>query len=861
VAALRDRALRRLREDAHEELRPQPLTTGRRLGRYEIRERLGAGGMGEVYRAFDTRLLREVAVKVVSARVGHRPDALARLEQEARAASALNHPHICTIHDIAEEGGVPYVVMELVEGETLRRRLGRRVPLESAIVWARQMALGLAAAHERGIVHRDLKPENVLVTRGGAVKIADFGLARLRSPEDAPASAVFQGTPGYLAPELARGDAADFRADQFSLGAILYEMIAGRPPFAGPTVVAILDATLRVEPPALDALRPRLPAPLAQVVARCLQKDPALRYPSAGELCDALAFPPVADRPQAPARRRLWWAAAVTAVVAAAAVAWWKQPRARPVVPARLVPLTHGEGDDDGPAFSPRGDRLMFASDRAGNWDLWTVPTEGGDPVRVTDTPEAEGQPAFSPDGSQVAFVRRRAGGYSDVFAMPAGGGAARLVAEQAMDPAWSPDGRALAISELTRGWVRIATVPVRGGARSAVTGLEEGYFHRRPAWTPDGRTLVFNRSPGGNVGQLMRVPSTGGAAVPVTRDREGVANLQATVTPDGAYVVHASDRGGALNLWRIPLGGGSPERITSGPGHDLEPRVAPDGRRIAFVSNPQVVQLVSVSIETGARRTLASFEGSEVWAPDVSPDGTAIVFAQKVPGSAWRMMVTDGRAGAPRAVLDGLPDVMWVRFLPDGASLVFEERRPQGGRIGTVGVDGTGLAWRTPEDEDARHPDVSPDGARLAWVRNESAHPEIVVRDLRGGKPLATIPGATLPRFSPDGSRLAFAGSRAYTGGVGVFDLATRRSRWLSSSGSWPTWLAGGRTIAFADVGPQGDQIARAVDADRGGPSRPLVDYSWRGLHRPFVVAPDGRHLVTTDGSEIKSTIWLAEF
>jgi Tol biopolymer transport system component len=204
---------------------------------------------------------------------------------------------------------------------------------------------------------------------------------------------------------------------------------------------------------------------------------------------------------------------------------------------------------------------------------------------------------------------------------------------------------------------------------------------------------------------------------------------------------------------------------------------------------------------------------------------------------------------------------VMWVRFLPDGASLVFEERRPRGGRIGTVGVDGTGLAWRTPEGEDARHPDVSSDGTRLACVRNESAHPEIVVSELRGGKPLATIPDATLPRFSPDGRRLAFAGSRAYTGGVGVFDLATGRRRWLSSSGSWPTWFADGRTIAFADVGPQGDQVARAVDADGGGPSRPLLDYAWRGLHRPFVVAHDGRHLVTTDGSEIKSTIWLAEF
>lgn len=271
------------------------MTAGRRLGRYEIRGRLGSGGMGEVYRAFDTRLLREVALKVVAARAGRGTEALARLEEEARAASALNHPNICTIHDIAEEHGVPYVVMELIEGESLRQKLGVGVEPKDALSWACQIAAGLTAAHERRIVHCDLKPENVLVTQDGTAKIADFGLARFRSVEASESSpdsdgalthSRLRGTPGYMAPELIRGEPPDFHADQFSLGAILYEMATGGPAFPGAASLDRLRATLHDDP--LGDLRPSLPAGLARVVGRCLLKDPAERHASTRDLRDEL---------------------------------------------------------------------------------------------------------------------------------------------------------------------------------------------------------------------------------------------------------------------------------------------------------------------------------------------------------------------------------------------------------------------------------------------------------------------------------------------------------------------------------------------------------------------------------------------
>ncbi len=269
------------------------LPRGRRLGRHEIRDRLGAGGMGEVYRAYDTRLQREVAIKILGRRILERPGGLERLEQEARAASALNHPNIATLHDIGEEPGLPYIVMELVEGESMRHMLQAPWPLELLLHLAIQVADGLVAAHERHIVHRDLKPENILVTRGWVAKIVDFGLAQFRldpagrAAETEEGGAV-QGTIGYSPPEILAGAAADPRSDQFSFGAIVYEMAAGVPAFPGATSVEALARSLGSDPRPLAELRPDLPAALVQMVERCLQKDPRERYASTRDLLNEL---------------------------------------------------------------------------------------------------------------------------------------------------------------------------------------------------------------------------------------------------------------------------------------------------------------------------------------------------------------------------------------------------------------------------------------------------------------------------------------------------------------------------------------------------------------------------------------------
>ena len=305
--ALASESRTRLQEKPVPSERPRAFSAGRRVGRHEIRAPLGAGGMGEVYRAFDTRLQRDVAIKFLDRRLLSQPAARLRFEEEARAASALNHPNIITVHDVGEEASVPYIVMELVEGESLRATLGAPWPAEPLLRLAVQLADGLVAAHERGIVHGDLKPENLLLSREGIVKILDFGLAQFRPPAnagaggDAAADALDvdparrdawpggpAGTLGYLPPEIIRGEAGDARSDQFSVGAILYEAATGARAFDGSTATEALTRTLRSEPPSLAEVRGDLPPACAQAVMRCLRKDPAERHPTTRELRDAL---------------------------------------------------------------------------------------------------------------------------------------------------------------------------------------------------------------------------------------------------------------------------------------------------------------------------------------------------------------------------------------------------------------------------------------------------------------------------------------------------------------------------------------------------------------------------------------------
>jgi eukaryotic-like serine/threonine-protein kinase len=593
------------------------LPAGTRLGPYEVHRLLGAGGMGEVYLAHDTRLRREVAIKVLPA--GHGTDdlAVARLQREAHAIAALNHPNICSIYDIGEHENHPFLVMERLEGETLAARLASG-PFDVPTLLDTGIALAdaLEAAHAKSLIHRDLKPANIFLTSRGAPKILDFGLAkaidastdttRVADPGTGPGAA--PGTVMYMAPEQLRGEELDRRTDIFSLGLVLYEMATGRRAFAGATTAVVAAAILAHEPSALHVIRPDLHPQLEQIILKALEKDRDLRYQSAAELRtdlkrlrrttaddDREKRPVDAGRPSSGDDRvgaaskehtRETWprrfsraaipvAVGGVLVLAAAGVALWRRQSPAPssgVANPRgtvLTPLTADSGLSYAPALSPDGKLLAYASDRSGegNLDVWVQQIGGGEPVRLTRHEADDYEPSFSPDGTLIVFSSVRQGAGSGVYVIPALSGRERLIATRGRNPRFSPDGQWIAYWDADKTHV----VPVGGGPPRQLAA--ELLIASHPVWFPDGKHLlvVGNRnSPGGYIDDWYIVPIDAGGAVRAIGAREMLVRhglrgpygpvligIVPEVSPKGDAVVFSASAGVSTNLWRVRV---SPE-------------------------------------------------------------------------------------------------------------------------------------------------------------------------------------------------------------------------------------------------------------------------------------------------------------
>ncbi|HEY7921827.1 MAG TPA: protein kinase, partial [Vicinamibacteria bacterium] len=410
------------------------MNAGQRLGSYAIVAPLGAGGMGEVWRATDTKLHRDVAIKLLPSVVARDPERLARLEREAQLLASLNHPNIAAIHGLEEADGTPFLVLELVPGEDLAERLKRGpLPVDEAIDVARQIAEALEEAHERGVVHRDLKPGNVKVTPDGKVKVLDFGLAKAWSPDPSSGSApdlsqsptlahtgtaagVILGTAAYMSPEQARGKAVDKRSDIWSFGALLHEMLAGQPLFAGETVSDVLAAVLTREPD-WRALPAATPTSVRRLLERCLERDSKRRLRDIGEARLALSEPALAQaqreaaaRPESRRETKALWPALALAVALASAAGYLLRRAPAPAAEAigsdtTVRQLTFEPGLEAEPSFSPDGNYLAYTTNDRGSLDVVVLPVDGGELRRVAATSADEAQPAWSPDGTRIAFV------------------------------------------------------------------------------------------------------------------------------------------------------------------------------------------------------------------------------------------------------------------------------------------------------------------------------------------------------------------------------------------------------------------------------------------------------------------------
>jgi serine/threonine protein kinase/Tol biopolymer transport system component len=600
---------------------------GQRIGGYEVVARLGAGGMGEVYRARDLRLGRDVAIKILPEVFNRDPERLARFEREARVLAALTHPNIGAIYGVEDPAPgsgpltTPALLLELIEGDTLAERIARSgresgvggqrgLPIAEALKVAAQIADALEAAHDKGIIHRDLKPANIKVTPTGVVKVLDFGLAKAALGDDAISpdlshsptmtgdgtrAGMILGTAAYMSPEQARGQIVDKRTDIWAFGCVLYEMLAGRAAFPGATVSDTIAAILEREP-GWSALPSGTPESVRHLLRRCLEKDARQRLRDIGEARIELLSTAKLLEPGRPdqntragpisSRFALWAAAAVLLAVAAAGIIVWTQ---RPVVPASvsigpagtLTQLTSDSGLTIDPALSPDGTLAAYASDRAGdgNLDIWIRQVAGGEPIRLTRHAADERTPSFSPDGTKIAFRSERDGG--GVYLMPALGGEATLLVAGGFDPNFSPDGKWISYNTGLKagdeGWGRLLVasaklfvVPAGGGEARQLQPTAKSAVP--VAWSPDSRHLLIVASFDGGDG---RIDPTGwwvtpleGTAVEVNRDpieQRGLRLARPVGWLPGNLIVFAARSGDSRNHWTVRLSDGN-WQITGAP-------------------------------------------------------------------------------------------------------------------------------------------------------------------------------------------------------------------------------------------------------------------------------------------------------
>jgi serine/threonine protein kinase len=770
-----------------------PSLIGSSLNHYQILSRLGRGGMGEVYLATDTRLGRKVAVKLLPEEFTRDAERMRRFEQEARAASALNHPNIITIHEIGEVDQHHFIISEFVEGETLRQRM-KSGPLEpeAALEIAAQVASALQAAHRAGIVHRDIKPENVMLRPDGLVKVLDFGLAKLTGPQppadDSQASTLdrlstetgmVMGTLRYMSPEQARGLKVDHRTDIFSLGVIIYEMIAGRRPFEGATTSDVIVALLAAEPSPLKQHCAAAPAELEQVVNRCLAKERDARYQAAEELLAELKQLRLSGQPEKVAATRKIEAAGMRiglrrrAGVAALAAAlllvvglfglfvWqpWRAPGS--TEPLRADPLTTLPGVTRYPSFSPDGSYVAFTwnGSKQNNPDIYVQQIGSGSPLRLTTDPSNDYNPVWSPDGRLIAFLRSQVeASKSELRLIPPLGGPER----------------------------KLADIRVRGG-----------YTVTPPyvAWCPDSTCLVVTDSPSeGKPDALFVVSLETGEKRPLTNPQlPATGDTNPAVSPDGRWLIFR--RQAALyngELYRLPLGknvtsAGEPGRLTPAALNAQYPTWMPDSKEILF------------SVRGGLMRLAVTGESTPVRLPFVGQDGLMPVVSRPQPGrpprlvyvrsfqnvNIWRVEISAPgvMASLPPAVFISSTREQWFpQFSPDGRQVAFASNRLGEGGIWVADADGSNAVQLASMGVFATGaPRWSPDGKLIAFHSGG----DVYVISVAGGKPRNLISHPAIdgfPSFSRDGQWIYFASNR---------------------TGEWRVWkipAAGGDAVRVTD-------------------------------------------------------------
>jgi Tol biopolymer transport system component len=767
-----------------------------RFGPYEIVAPLGAGGMGEVYRARDTRLQREVALKTLALTVDSDPARERRFLDEARAAGALNHPNILSVFDVGIEGGTPFLVTELIEGKQLRDEIDRGpVPLKRLLDLAAQIAAGLQAAHRAGFVHRDLKPENVMVTRDGRVKIVDFGLAKsytssLPNADSFPTrtdTALIVGTVPYMSPEQAAGGEVDLHSDQFSLGLILYELASGRHPFRRDTAVQTLSAIIGEEPPSLADINARVPAPLLWVIERCLAKDPAERYASTADLARDLTMlrarlsemrAEAAGAEPASRRRSIATAGGIGLVIAlvvlgaAAAV----RPQANPLGAYTYTPLVTDDVYQGTPAWSPDGKNLAYVSQVDGVLQVHTRSIGSSGKTQVTHSRFDCYDPFWSRDGTRI-FYHSLARDKESLWSISVAGGEPRLEVENASRATLSPDGRTLYFSRqeaaaIVGGWrLWFASPPDAEPVAYMQPPFDDVNYKHSDVWlrfAPDGSKLLAWVQPA-DTDRTRQPPKFWMLPWPAGQPYEVLASFplpgRATVSfewfPDSRRIVMATtDATRGSHLWIADTERGMREVLTATQLSENHPALTPDGNRLAFTSEAVDFDLIQIPLDGSPPSTLLGTSRSEL-DPAWSHDGSQYAFVWDRTGrpEIWVRSAT-GQFDRPIVTPDHFSDSTEMfgslAFSPDGQRLAYQRLNGNGEYqiwISTVAAAGPPVRLAPgPTYQDA--PTWSPNGASIAYVQTHPQYRLFTTR-IGGDGPRVLVEGLapeSRPVWSPDG-------------------------------------------------------------------------------------------------------------
>jgi eukaryotic-like serine/threonine-protein kinase len=884
------------------------MNPGMRVGPYEIIAPIGAGGMGEVYRARDPKLSRDVALKVLPPGFAADADRLTRFEREARVLASLNHPHIGAIYGLETvpaaalgQPAIPVLVLELIEGESLDAHIARAAGSRDSTAWirealriARQIADALDAAHERGVIHRDLKPANVRLTRDGVVKVLDFGLAKTPerdADEDLSKSTmtvhgteagVILGTVAYMSPEQARGRPVDKRTDIWAFGCVLFEMLTGRLAFDGETVSDRLAAVLEREPD-LTRLPSATPPIIRRLLQRCLEKDQRRRLrdiaDAAIDIEDAMSPPAVTQAPgttePAPRGRSgpLWVGAFAALGLAAVsgAVGWFAARQS--VAPApprfdRIVRLVSTAAHEYAPAISPDGKWVAYLSNARGPTDVWVKFIAGGDPANLTEKADITVQPTdyvngleVSPDGTQIAVSAQgpRQTDAAWVIPAPLGGVPRRVLPLGDYGMHWSPDGKRIAFVRAGGPLGDALVVADPDGQNERIAVKREGARHIHwIRWSADGRWLYFNHGPQNfNIEptQIGRVAAGGGSVEPVvaTARRAAFPFLSA----DGGGLIYAANPDTVdLSLWWRDLRTGRDTRLTTGVGEYTHPNLSADGQRLVgtVIESRQSLDRIAVAFD----RPVTPEPLTDGYTGDIdpvwSPDGTRLVFSSSRSGNRTLWSARD-RVEQPAPLTSGVAIDERPAVSPDGQQIAFVSDR--GGQRGVWLISVEGGTPRFVAAADVVDTlSWSPDGRRIVYATPIGDAPGLMILNVADSSTtrVPTPAAATGPSWSRD-DVIAFIEPRG--GVVGAYAQLIRpdgqpvASQPLDGPGApriangSVVWSPDGKRLAAASLTGAGSGSIWIIDPDDPTPYRKLMDLPAGVFIRGMTWARDGSALI----------------